>query len=107
MYVLIEHPLQSLFKRLDFIGRIAKWGTRLGFFYVRYKPRNAIKGQVLADFVAEFTPEIGDAHRVCQESVRPWKMYVNRASNAQGFGIGIVIESPEGIKVEHSLKLCF
>ena len=53
--MLTEHPLQSLLKRSDLMGRITKWGTRLGAFDVRYKPRNAVKGQVLADFVAEFS----------------------------------------------------
>ena len=27
VYVLTEYPLQSLLKRFDFTGRIAKWGT--------------------------------------------------------------------------------
>ena len=56
MYVLTEYPLWSLLKRSDFTGRIAKWGTRLGLFDIRYKPRNSVKGQVLADFITEFTP---------------------------------------------------
>ena len=54
-YMLIEYPLQSLLKRSDFTDRIAKWGTRLGSFDIRYKPRSSVKGQVLADFVAEFS----------------------------------------------------
>ena len=57
MYVLTEYPLQSLLKRSDFTGQIAKWGTRLGAFDVRYKPRGSVKGQVLVDFMAEFSPE--------------------------------------------------
>ena len=57
MYVLTEYPLQSLLKRFDFTGWIVKWGTQLGAFDVRYKPRSSIKGQVLADFVAEFSPK--------------------------------------------------
>ena len=44
VYVLTEYPLQSLLKRFDFTGRIAKWGTRLGSFNIRYKPRNSVKG---------------------------------------------------------------
>ena len=40
VFVLIEYPLQSLLKRSDFTGRIAKWGTRLGSFNIRYRPRN-------------------------------------------------------------------
>ena len=62
--VLTEYPLQSLLKRSDFTGRIAKWGTRLGSFDIRYRPRNAVRGQVLADFVAEFSPK-NDLEMVC------------------------------------------
>ena len=44
VYVLTEYPLQSLLKRSDFTGRIANWGTRLGAFEIRYKPRSLVKG---------------------------------------------------------------
>ena len=33
---------------------IAKWGTILGAFDIKYTPRTSVKGQVLADLVAEF-----------------------------------------------------
>ena len=56
VYVLIKYPLQSLLKRSDFTRRISKWGTRLGSFDIKYRPRSLVKGQVLADFVAEFSP---------------------------------------------------
>ena len=56
VYVLTEYPLQSLLKRSYFTGRIAKWGTQLGSFDIRYRPRSSVKGQVLANFVAEFSP---------------------------------------------------
>ena len=38
MFVLTEYPLHLLLKRSDFTGRIAKWGTRLGLFDIRYRP---------------------------------------------------------------------
>ena len=44
VYVLTEYPLQSLLKISDFMGRIAKWATRLGSFDIRYRPRNSVKG---------------------------------------------------------------
>ena len=72
VWMLTEYPLQSLLRRSDFIGRIAKWGTRHETFVLQYKPRNSIKGQVLVDFVAEFTPASGISARVCQVSIRPW-----------------------------------
>ena len=36
-------------------GRLTKWAKELSEFDIRYKPRTAIKGQILADFVMEFT----------------------------------------------------
>ena len=75
----------------------------MGSFDVRYKPRDAIKGQVLADFVAKFTLVVGDAHEVYQVSVHGMCMWTG-VSNAQGSGIGIVLESPEGMKIEHLLR---
>ena len=39
IFVLTKYPLQSLLKRSDFTGRIAKWRTRLGSFDIRYRLR--------------------------------------------------------------------
>ncbi len=50
--------MQAMFQKSDFIGRISKWGVKIGTLDVKYLPRTAIKGQILADFVAEFTPAL-------------------------------------------------
>ena len=55
--VLTEHPLKSLLQQGDLTGRVARWAVALGQYDLEYKPRTAIKGQGLADLVAEFTPE--------------------------------------------------
>ena len=34
---------------------VAKWGTILGAFDIKYMSRTSIKGQVTVDLVAEFT----------------------------------------------------
>ena len=36
-------------------GRMALWAIELSEFDVQYRPRTAIKGQVVADFIAEYT----------------------------------------------------
>uniref|UniRef100_A0A2N9G5Q6 Integrase catalytic domain-containing protein n=1 Tax=Fagus sylvatica TaxID=28930 RepID=A0A2N9G5Q6_FAGSY len=86
----------------DFSGRITRWGVHLGSLGVEYKPRTSIKGQVLADFVAEFqgkeastesnyTPSpcvIGDSSE--------WKLFVDGASNMKGAGAGAVLVFPRG-----------
>ena len=44
VHIWTGYPLQSLLKRSDFTGRIAKWETRLGTFDIRYKLRNSVRG---------------------------------------------------------------
>ena len=57
--VLTQLPLKTILRSADYTGRIAKWGTILGVFDIKYMSRTSIKGQVLVDLVAEFTePEI-------------------------------------------------
>ena len=74
VYVLTEYPLQSLLKRSDFTVQIAKWGIQLGSFNVRYRPRSSVKGQVLANFVAEFSPK-NEKEMVCHVENRSWKVW--------------------------------
>ena len=105
--VLTKHPLQSLLRRSDFTGRIAKWGIRLGTFDLQYKLRNSIKGQVLVDFVAEFTLSLGASVGICQVMVKQWQVYVDSESITRGLGVGIVMVSPKGLRLEKSLRLGF
>ena len=57
--ILTQLSLKTILRSVDYTGRIAKWGTILGVFDIKYMPRTSVKGQVLADLVAEFTePEI-------------------------------------------------
>ena len=59
--VLTQLPLKTILRSADYMRRIAKWGTILGAFDIKYMPRTSMKGQVLADLVAEFTePEVDE-----------------------------------------------
>ena len=55
--VFTEHLLRSIVKNLEANGRISKWALKLRSYGLRYEPRTAIKGQVLADFIADITRE--------------------------------------------------
>ena len=52
--VLTQLPPKLVLRSADYTGRIAKWGTILGAFNIKYMPRTSIKGQVLIDLVAKF-----------------------------------------------------
>ena len=119
MVVLTQLPLKSVIRSADYIGRIAKWGTILGAFDIKYIPRTSIKGQVLADLVAEFAecPEEieGENQKLGERSISvisiqcpmPWELYVDGAANQRGLGVGLVLVSPEKITIEKSLRLSF
>lgn len=57
--------------------------------------------------VVKFTPASRGACGVHQILIQPWKIYVDGALNVQCFGVEVVLESLEGIRVEHSLGLGF
>ena len=48
-------PMRDIINNSDTTGRVAKWGIELSAFDIEYKPRTAIKSQILADFVADWT----------------------------------------------------
>ena len=117
--ILTQLPLKTILRSADYIGRIAKWGTILGAFDLKYMPRTSIKGQVLVDLVAEFTkPEIEKlpsgrnmdeklVGTISQYCLPMWEVYVDGASNQKGSGVGLVLMSPEKVAIEKSLRLDF
>ena len=55
MVLLTDKPLRKAMSSLEVVGRMALWVVELSEFDIQYQLRTAIKGQVVADFIAEFT----------------------------------------------------
>ena len=53
--VLTDHPLKKAMNKLEAVGQLIQWVVELSEFNVRYRPREAIKAQV----IAKFTPTHG------------------------------------------------
>ena len=51
--MLTDRPLKQILANLEASGRLVKWAVSLGAYDITFKPRTAIKGQALADFIAE------------------------------------------------------
>ena len=114
--VLTQLLLKTILRSTDYTGRIAMWGTILGAFDIKCMLRTSIKGQILADLVAEFTePEIeelppgGNIYEklvgtISQYGLPTWEVYVDRALNHKGSGVGLVLMSPENVVIEKSLR---
>ena len=91
--VLTQLPLRTLLRSADYTRIIAKWGTILGAFDIKYMPRTSVKSQVFADLVVEFIEspyekevetQYMDGKSVGIISLQEplvWKVYVNGAVN--------------------------
>ena len=117
--VLTQLPLKAILRSADYTGRVAKWGTILGDFDIKYMPHTSIKGQALADLMVEFIePPVEGLNptesmdgelvgAISQHGLPPWEVYVDGASNQKGSGVGLVLISPKKVIVEKSLRLDF
>ncbi|XP_074328487.1 uncharacterized protein LOC141666399 [Apium graveolens] len=115
-----SYPLRQVMHKPESSGRMLKWTVELGQFEVDYKPRTAIKGQALIDFVLEFPPHqevepgalvvIPSSEEVgleSQNSAPWWSLFVDGASNGDGAGAGIELISPEAHKIRRATHLAF
>ena len=94
--VLTNRPLWRAMNNPDAAGRLAFWAIELSEFDIQYRPRTAIKGQVIADFITEFTH---DEDKGAEESPQ-WSVHTDGSSNKQARGADVVLLSPEGDVVE-------
>ena len=101
--VLIDKPLRRVMSNPETAGRLALWAIELSEFDIQYRPWTAIKGQVFADFIAEFTH---DEDKGAEESPH-LSIYTDGSSNRQAGGADIVLLLPEGDTVECMVLLDF
>ena len=69
--------------------RIAKWITEIRPLGVTIEPRTSIKGQILVNFIAEFTPGLP----LQNNSFKGWILNVNGA-NSKGADVEVVLTTP-------------
>jgi hypothetical protein len=55
---MISYPLRAVLHNCNATNNITKWATELVEFDLDFIPRHAIKSQVLADFIAVYTPPL-------------------------------------------------
>ena len=84
-----------------------KWAIELSEFDIRYKPKTAIKGHVLADFVMEFISAEPVKKAQIMNDLSIWKLSIDGASNPQGSGAGLILTSPEGIDIGYAFRFGF
>ena len=102
-----EYPVKQVLHKPETSGRLMKWAIELSEFDIRYNPKTAVKGQVLADFAMEFTLAEPAENTQTTTDLPIWNLSVDGAANAQGSGAGLILTSPEGIDIKYALRFGF
>jgi uncharacterized protein YpbB len=102
--VVSKYPLGEVIQNPEAEGRITKWALELMGQNIMYAPRSAIKSQVLADFVAEWTEMQTPPMKIEHET---WAMYFDGSVMKEGAGVGPAFISPLGVRMEYMVRLHF
>ncbi|GJT38512.1 reverse transcriptase domain-containing protein [Tanacetum coccineum] len=132
--VITDKPINQILNNREATGRLAKWRIELEAYGIKYALRSAIKGQVLADFLADTMAEDNPAQvktkepnkilvegesmeeQEVMETKAPknlrteediWKLYTDGASNKHGSGAGLILIDTEAAEYPHALRLNF
>ncbi|XP_068503974.1 uncharacterized protein [Phaseolus vulgaris] len=82
---------------------MVKWVVELSEFDIKYEPRGPIKGQIFADFVVKLSFEAAQS----EGNDFRWVLSVDGSSNQQGSGAGVILEGPDSVLIEQSLRFAF
>jgi hypothetical protein len=89
--VISSFLLGEIIKNPDAAGRIAKWSVELMGETLAYGSRKAIKSQILADFVTEWTDTQLPLSQIPSEC---WTLYFDGLVMKTGAGVGLLFISP-------------
>uniref|UniRef100_A0A2N9ILM6 Uncharacterized protein n=1 Tax=Fagus sylvatica TaxID=28930 RepID=A0A2N9ILM6_FAGSY len=104
-------PVKYILSRPVISGRLAKWSVAFQEFEIVYVPQKAIKGQALANFLAdhpipadwELSDDFPDEDVLYTEILPPWMMFFDGAARREESGAGVVFVSPQ----KHMLPFAF
>ena len=82
-----------------------QWVIELSEFGIEFQPRLSMKGQVMTDFILEYS------QRPCQRQEpneeKWWTLRVDGASRSSGSGVGLLLQSSIGEHLEQAIRLGF
>ena len=104
-------PVKYILSKPVISGRLAKWSVAFQEFEIAYVSQKAIKGQALANFLAdhpipadwELLDDFPDEDVLYTEVLPPWMMFFDGAACCEELGVGVVFVSPQ----KHMLPFAF
>jgi ribonuclease HI len=77
----------------------------LSEYVIDFEKRTAIKSEVLADVIADWTEPSSYTEGPMVET--PWKIYCDRAWGVVGASVAAILKSPSGIKMKYAARIQF
>jgi hypothetical protein len=118
--VVTSFPLRAILHNSNATGNIAKWDAELIEFQLDFQPQHAVKSQVLADFIVEWTPPLSapggpnpDSDPTPAEPRGPvltephWTLFFDGSARQQVGGVGVVLIDPSEDQVKYMVHLKF
>ncbi|XP_019155161.1 PREDICTED: uncharacterized protein LOC109152033 [Ipomoea nil] len=107
------NPVKYVMSKVVLSDRLARWYLLFQQFEITYVPQKSIKGQAVADFLAdhpipaerELSSDLPDEDVFVVEVLPPWNMYFDGAAHKEGAGAGVVFVTPEGEVLPYSFTL--
>nr|GEV57016.1 hypothetical protein [Tanacetum cinerariifolium] len=112
--VITDQLIKNILNNTETSRKIEKHDVELGAYNIIFIPRNAMKGQVLADFLSE-APE-GEKEELYfrmlkvpleKDNTESWTLFTDEASSPKGSRAGLVLIGPSGIEYTSALRLTF
>ena len=108
-------PLRYLFDRLVLTDRLMRWLVPQKEFDIQYVTQKLVKGSVVAYHLASLlvfddihiNDDFPNERIVSVTSIAGWWLYFHCATNQLGFGIRIILISPQGDHITRSIRLTF
>ncbi|GJW19681.1 reverse transcriptase domain-containing protein [Tanacetum coccineum] len=112
--VITDQPIKNILSRAETSGKLAKYAVEIGTYKISFIPRNAIKGQVMADFLSDAPDGEAEEEYFRMPEVPPeiddtevWTLFTDGAASLKGSGAGLVLIGPSGLEYTYALRLTF
>jgi hypothetical protein len=100
-----SQPLKDIMRNREATGRIGKWAAELNEFSIDHVHRSLIRSQVLADFIADWTP--GAQEEEVSKDAEAWTVFCDGSWGTFGAGAAAVLVAPSKVRTCYAVKLDF